>query len=177
MSMLKSNINECKSIQTDISAYLDKEIARWKRLRIQRHLKQCPDCSSQVKFIQDTNKTLRFIEPIKASQNFIDAVMVKANTQNIHHKELPVVSNRILSIINGFQHWFRSNISISNPVFMFSFIFGLFVMIGATLYSPRIEKLSLFTGFSSQSQDNPQERLISFEVITQKEPKRTLQLR
>lgn len=177
MSMLKYNNNECKAIQTDLSAYLDREIARWKRLRIHRHLKQCSDCSSQAKILQNTNRTLQFIEPIKASENFIDAVMSKANTQNIHHKEKTVVSNRILCIINDLQQWFRSNISVSNPVFMFSFIFGLFIMIGATLYSPQIEKLNIFTNFNTQSIDNTQERLISFEVITQKEPKRTLKTR
>ena len=175
--MLKSNTNECKSIQTDLSAYFDKEIARWKRLRIQKHLKQCSNCSSKLKIMQNTDTTLRFIEPIKASENFIDVVMSKANTHNMHHIEKAVVSNRILNIINGLQHWVRSNISVSNPVFMFSFIFGLFIMIGATLYSPRIEKLNPFTNFNSQSIDNPQERLISFEVITQKEPKRILKTR
>ncbi len=175
--MLKSNNNECKSIQNDLSAYLDKELEHWKRLRIKKHIKQCSVCSSQVQVIQNTNKTLRFIVPIKASDNFIDAVMSKANTQNIHHKEKTVVSNRILCIINDLRQWFRSNISVSNPVFMFSFIFGLFIMIGATLYSPRIEKLSLFPIFNSQSINNTQERLISFEVITQKEPKRTLKTR
>lgn len=175
--MLKSNTNECKSIQTNLSAYLDKELAHWKRLRIQRHLKQCPDCLSQVKLMQHTDNTLRFIEPIKASDNFIDAVMTKANTFNIRPKVKPVASNRIVSIINSIQLWFRINISVSNPVFMFSFIFGLFIMIGATLYSPRIEKLNLFTNFNSQSIDTPQERLISFEVITQKEPKRILKTR
>ncbi|RKU26171.1 hypothetical protein C6497_14040 [Candidatus Poribacteria bacterium] len=177
MSMLKSNNNECKSIQNDLSAYLDKEIAPWKQLRIQRHLKQCSVCSSQVNILQNTNRTLCFIEPIKASENFIDAVMSKANTQNIYNKEKAEGANRILNIINGLQLWLRSNISVSNPVFMFSFIFGLFIMIGVTLYSPQIEKLNLFTNFNSQSIDNSQDRLISFEVITQKEPKRTLKTR
>lgn len=175
--MLKSNTNECKSIKTNLSAYLDKELAHWKKLRIQRHLKQCSDCSSQVKIIQHTDNTLRFIEPIKASENFIDAVMSKANKFHFHPKVKAVASNRFVSITNGIQLWFRSNISVSNPVFMFSFIFGLFIMIGATLYSPRIEKLNLFTNLNSQAIDNPQERLISFEVITQKEPKRTLKTR
>lgn len=177
MSMIKSNTDECKSIQTNLSAYLDKELAHWMRLRIQKHLNQCPTCSSQVKLMQHTDNTLRFLEPIKASDNFIDAVMSKVNTVNIRPKVKPVASNRIVSIINSLQFWYRNNISVSNPVFMFSFIFGLFIMIGATLYSPRIEKLNLFTNFNSQSIDNPQERLISLEVITQKEPKRTLKIR
>ena len=175
--MQKYNTNECKFIQTNLSAYLDKEVAHWKQLRIQRHLKQCSDCSSKVKIMQHTDNTLRFIEPIKASDNFIDAVMSKANTLNIHNSVKTVASNRIVSITNGIQLWFRSNISVSNPVFMFSFIFGLFIMIGATLYSPRMERLNLFTNFNSQSIDNPEIRLISFEVITQKEPKRTLKTR
>jgi len=175
--MQKYNTNECKFIQTNLSAYLDKELEHWKRLRIQKHLKQCSDCSSQVNKMQHTDKTLRFIEPIKASENFVDAVMSKANTFNIHHSVKTVPSNRIISITNGIQLWFRSNISVSNPVFMFSFIFGLFIMIGATLYSPRIERLNLFTNFNSQSIDNPETRLISFEVITKKEPKRTLKTR
>ncbi|MCG9127372.1 zf-HC2 domain-containing protein [Candidatus Poribacteria bacterium] len=174
--MLKSDRNECKSIQASLSAYIDKELAYWKKIRIQRHLKHCSGCKSQVKSIEHIDNTLRLIEPIKASENFINVVMSKTNTVNYHHKEKQV-SKRIVRITSGIHNWVRSHLSVSNPVFMFSFIFGLFMMIGATLYSPQIEKLNLLSIFNVQSIENSQEKLISFEVITEKEPKRTLRTR
>ena len=50
------------------------------------------------------------------------------------------------------------------------------MMVGVTLYSPKIDELNLFSRLNTKSIDN-QERLVAFEVILQPEPKRTLKIR
>lgn len=175
--MLKYNSHECKTIHSELSAYLDNEIPLWKEHVIRRHLKQCPDCASQVKVILQTERTLRFVAPITASETFLSEVLSKANRMNSSVKTKRLFYHSIGSLFEGIRQWMRGNIHVFNPVFMFGVIFGVFIMIGATLYSPRIEKLNLFTHFSSKSTEVEQERLISFEVISQKSPKRTLKIR
>jgi hypothetical protein len=85
--------------------------------------------------------------------------------------------NRLGSFIENMKVWMQGNIRAYNPFYMVGFMFGVFMMIGVTLYSPRIEKLNPFTQYSSKSSKIQQEKFISFEVIEQQEPKRPLKIR
>ena len=149
---------------------------RGKRHLIRWHLKQCPDCSYRAKAIKQTDKLLRFVEPVKASDTFLSSVMSRATTMKATQKTRQSVFNRLGTFVEGLQMWMRGNIRAYNLVYMFGLIFCVFTMIGVTLYSPRIEKLNPFTQFRSKSEVQ-QERLISFEVILQQEPKRSLKIR
>ena len=59
---------------------------------------------------------------------------------------------------------------------MIGFFVGVFMMVGVTLYTPKIEKLNLLLPFNTKTVKQ-QERLVAFEVIIQPEPKRTLKIR
>ncbi len=175
--MPKYKINECKNVQTQLAAYFDNEVPTWKRHLIRWHLKQCTDCSSRVEAIEQTDKLLRSVEPVKASDTFLSTVMSRATTMKVSQKIHQPLFNRLGCFVEGLQTWMRGNIRAYNLVYMFGLIFAVFTMIGVTLYSPRIEKLNPFTQFRSKSSEVQQERLISFEVILQEEPKRSLKIR
>ncbi len=175
--MRKYKINECKNVQTQLSAYFDNEMPTWKQHLIQWHLKQCPDCSSRVKAIEQTHKLLHLAEPFTASDTFLSTVMSRATTLKATQKAQQSIFNRFGSFVEGLQMRMRGNIRAYNLVYMFGLIFAVFIMIGVTLYSPRIERLNPFTQFSSKSSEAQQDRFISLEVILQQEPKRSLKIR
>ena len=174
--MPKYKINECKNVQTQLSAYFDNEIPTWKQHLIRWHLKQCPDCKHRAKGIEQTDKLLRFVEPVKASDTFLSTVMSRVTTMKTTQKVHQSLFNRLGVLVDGFQLWIRSNIRTYNLVYMFGLIFCIITMIGVTLYSPRIEKLNLFPQLSSKPSETQQERLISFEVILLPEPKRSFKI-
>lgn len=175
--MQKYNSHECKTIHPELSAYLDNEVPLWKENVIRRHLKQCQNCASEVELILQTDRTLRFVTPITASETFLTGVLSRANRMNSNVKTKHLFFLNFGSLFEGIRQWLRGNVHVFNPVFMFGILFGVFIMIGITLYSPRIEKLQLFPQFNSTSTEVEQERLISFEVISQTPPKRTLKIR
>lgn len=175
--MKKYKISECKNVQTQLSAYFDHEMPTWKRHLIRWHLKQCKDCSARVKAIEQTHKLLHLAEPVEASDTFLSTVMSRATTLKTTQKAQQSIFNRFGSFVEGLQMRMRGNIRAYNLVYMFGLIFAVFTMIGVTLYSPRIDRLNPFTQFSSKSSEVQQERLISFEVIPQQEPKRSLKIR
>ena len=175
--MPKYKTNECKNVQTQLSAYFDNEMPTWKRHLIWWHLKRCSDCKHQAKAIEQTDKLLRFVEPVKASDTFLSTVMSRVTTMKATQKARQSIFNRLGSFVNGFQLWMRGNIRAYSLVYMFGLIFCVITMIGVTLYSPRIEKLNLFPQLRSKSSETQQERLISFEVIVLPEPKRSFKIR
>jgi predicted anti-sigma-YlaC factor YlaD len=175
--MPKYKTNECENVQTQLSAYFDNQIPTWKRHLIRWHLKRCSVCKTQAKTIEQTDKLLRFVEPVKASNTFLSDVMLQASAMKTSQKTHQSLFNRFGSFVESLQVWTRNNIRAYNPIYMFGLIFGVFMMIGVTLYSPRMEKLNPFPQFSSKSPEDQQERLISFEVILQQEPKRSLKIR
>ncbi|RKU06967.1 hypothetical protein C6501_18055 [Candidatus Poribacteria bacterium] len=175
--MLKYEINECKNVQAQLSTYFDNEVPTWKRHLIRWHLKQCPDCRCRAEAIEQTDKLLRFVEPVKASDTFLSSVMLRATTIKVTQKTHRSIFNRLGCFVESLQMWMRGNIRSYNLVYTFGLIFCVFTMIGVTLYSPRIEKLNPFPQFRSKSPNIQQERFISFEVILQEEPKRSLKIR
>ena len=169
--MRKYRTDECENIRTQLSAYYDNQMPTWKRYPVRRHLKQCSACSAQVVTIKQTDKLLRLAEPVEASDNFLSAVMSRATTLHTSQKTHRSPLHRIGISIENLQAWIRSNVRTYDIVYMFGLIFAVFLMVGVTLYSPRIERLNPFTHFSSKSAEIQQERVISFEVILQEKPK------
>lgn len=170
--MPKYNSSECQDIQIQLSAYFDKQIPTWKRYMVQRHLKQCTECRSQLNTIEQTDKLLHYLEPVQSSDNFFLDVISGVTTMNASQKTHLSAIGRLSDGIEKIQDWVRGNIQTYTLTYIFALIFGVFTMIGVTLYSPTIEKYNPYNQYSSKSQ-NQQETLISFEVISeQKHPRR-----
>ncbi len=175
--MLKSKMVDCQNLQTQLSAYFDNELQSWKRLIIKWHIKHCAECSKKYTDIQQTHTLLNSVESVRTSDDFLSNVMSRANAINIYQKERLSLFNRLGSIVEGLQVWMRGNIRAYNPFYMGGFIVGVILMLGVTLYSPKIDKLNIFSEYKTQSINTQQERLVAFEVIMQQEPKRTLKIR
>ena len=175
--MPKSNIGECQYIQTQLSPYFDNELQSWQSHIIGWHLKRCPKCSTRYASLKQTDSLLRYLEPVKASDDFLSNVMFKVKTVNTSQKIRRSFLNRLGHYVEGFQVWIRGNIRAYNPVYTVGFLLGVFMMIGVTLYSPRIENLNSFSQSISKSSESQHERLIVNEVILQLEPKRSVKIR
>ena len=175
--MKKSISTECDNIVPQLSAYSDGQMPVWKRHLMKRHLNQCSVCKSQLQAIQQTDKLLKSVERVKASDTFLSDVLHQAanikKTKKIKESNI----NRIGSRIENIQVWVRGKVRAYNPIFMFGFIFAVFVMVGATLYSASIEDFNPFPQFVTKSTETQQHKLITLEVVQQQEPKRILKSR
>lgn len=175
--MLKSKMVECQNIQTQLSPYIDDELQSWKRHIIKWHLKRCSHCNKQYIDLQQTHTLLNTVEPVKTSDSFLSDVISQAHVMNINQKDKRSLLNRFVSVVDGLQIWIRGNIRTYNPFYIGSFIVGVILMLGVTLYSPKIDKLNMYSKYRTQSINTHQERLVAFEVILHNEPKRTLKIR
>lgn len=174
--MKKGNNYECENIQSQLSAYYDKELPTWKRHILRWHLKRCNICQMKYNELHQTQDFLHSAEPVKASDDFLTNVLSRVNSMNKKHKENYSLINRIVSFVDGVQTWMRGNIRSYNSYYILGFFVGVFMMLGVTLYPPKIEKFDLLTQSSTNS-IKQQERLVAFEVIVQPQPKRTLKIR
>lgn len=175
--MKRYNSNLCDSISAQLSAYYDKQVPVWNRHLINRHLDRCPECATKYNTIQQTDEFLQFVTPVKASDEFLSGVLKQAIKINKANKTKQLSMNRFSSYFDCMQVWLRGKIRTYNPLFMLGFVFGVIIMIGATLYSPRIERFNPFPQSLIRSAEAQQDKVISFEVISQQEPKRTLKNR
>ena len=175
--MKKSISSECENIAPQLSAYTDGQMPVWKRHLMKRHLNQCSMCKSQLQSIQQTDQLLKSVEPVKASDTFVFEVLHQAADIKKSKRIKESNINRIGSHIENMQLWIRGKVRAYNPIFMFGFIFAVFVMIGATLYSASIKDFNPFPQSVTKSTETQHHKLINFEVIQQKEPKRILKSR
>lgn len=174
--MQKVNDNECHNIESQLSAYIDQALPSWQRHIFRWHLKRCSNCRTKYIELQRTHTLLSNIEPVKASDSFLSNVMADVTSANTIHRENRSLINRLSILVDKFQMWMRGNIRAYNSYYILGFFVGVFLMVGVTLYSPKIEELNLFSQFNTKTINN-QERLVAFEVILQPEPKRTLKIR
>ncbi len=168
---------DCQNLQKQLSTYFDNELQSWKSLLIKWHIKHCTECSKKYTDIQQTHTLLNSVEAIRTSDDFLSNVMSRANAINSYQKERLSLFNRLGSIVEGLQERMRGNIRTYNPLYISGFFVGVILMIGVTLYSPKIDKLNMFSEYKNQPINTQQERLVAFEVIMQQEPKRTLKIR
>ena len=174
--MQKVKINECHNIESQLSVYIDQALPAWQRQIFRWHLKQCPNCRAKYTELEQAHTFLTNIEPVKASDSFLSNVMADVTAVNTMRKEKRSLINRLSVLIDKCQIWMRGNIRAYNSYYILGFFVGVFLMVGITLYSPKIEELNLFSQFNTKAANN-QERLVAFEVILYPEPKRTLKIR
>ena len=163
-------------MQTQLSTYYDRELPSWKYHIIRWHLERCSECNANYAELLRTQNFLSNVEPVKATEGLLANVMSRVNSMNSVHRERLSLLNRLNSLVERFQGWIRGNIRAYNSYYIMGFFVGVFMMVGATLYSPKIEENMLSSQFNTKSIKD-QERLVAFEVILQPEPKRTLKIR
>ena len=162
----------------ELSAYIDKELPAWKRHLIRRHVKKCKACANHLQRLQQTDDFLRQAGEVKASEDFLNGVMVCVSEVVEHQRQQASLWFRVGQFIEASLGWVRPfsmlignlryNIRTRSPVYIFMLTFAVFTMVGVTLYPPSSEKLV------EESHELDAEKLISFEVIQYEPPKRLL---
>ena len=167
----------CGELHTHFSAYIDKELPAWKRLLVRQHLKRCPNCAFHVRRLEQTDKFLRAEEALPSSDDFVVRVIARASAMQQHQREqrspLFAIGKRLTRRIEALLGWARQNIPAHSPPGLagaFALCFTIFTMVGVTLYAPSGDR---FAG-PEQAKLDTTEKLISFEVIRDEQPKRSL---
>lgn len=160
---------KCESIQSQISAYLDREMPLWKLQLIRWHLKQCPNCAHEALRIQQTDKILRQLDPVKASDSFLPEVMRQVSTICEDEKRQIPLMRRILRRLESSVAWtsyrFRTR---TRPYAAAAALFVVMTIASAaTLYHPRRPLLPLDnTPMLAQSKTNKSVVLVEFEIVS-----------
>ena len=169
---------------TELSAYIDKELPAWKRHLIRRHLKKCATCANQVQRLQHTDDFLRRSGEIKVSDNFLSGVMEHVSEATKYQRPHDSFWSHVTHFIGLSLGWarhsstladrLRYSIQTRSPVYIFVLTFGVFTMVGATLYQSSSDRFDQSMHALKKVQKLDGEKLISFEVIQHEPPKRLL---
>lgn len=163
----------CEELHTHFSAYMDKELPAWKRLLIRQHLKRCPNCAFHVRRLEQTDQFLRAETPLPASDAFVTNVMTRASAMRQQHRQHRSIFHRIGQLIEASRRWTRQHVRTHSPAYTFALCFAVFTMVGVTLYAPSGARFDR----PVQTQRDTTEKLISFEVIRDEQPKRLIKPR
>ena len=175
--MQKYKISSCENIQAHLSTYFDNEMPLWKRHLIRQHLKRCSTCAEQAASIQQTDKLLHFVEPVKASDAFLSHVMQRVSAAKIYQKPHRSGLHRLGIFVEKLLARLRHNIRAYTPIYTLVLTVAVFTMIGVTFYLPPGEKFEPKTQFDAEMSEAHREKLISFEVIPTQQSKRVLKTR
>ncbi len=175
--MQKYRISSCENIQAHLSIYFDDEMPLWKRHLIRQHLKRCSACAEQAASIQRTDKLLRFVEPVEASETFLSHVMRRVSTVKTYQKPQRSGLHRLGIFVEKIFTRLRHNIRAYTPIYTLVLTFAVFTMIGVTFCLPPGEKFEPKTQFDAEMSEAHREKLILFEVIPTQHTKQILKTR
>ena len=158
---------KCESLQPQLSAYLDREMPLWKVRLIQWHLKRCPTCAHEVMRIQQTDKILHQLDPVKTTDSFLPDVMRQVATITVIEKHQVSVIRRILRRLESSFAWarysFRTRMhpyAVVTSLVLIATVVSVF-----TLYQPRLPVPSGDTLTLAQSPRDKQVLLVEFEIV------------
>ena len=168
---------KCESVHPQISAYLDREMPLWRVQLIQWHLKRCPTCAHEVMSLQQADKILGKLEPIKTSDSFLPDVMRHVSEIAVIEKRQLPLMRRILRKLEASLAWTRYSFRMRTSTYAVAFTLVLLVMlasIATTVYYPR--RLSLSPEKNPILAQSPTKGLaiIPIEIIPVQPPKRHL---
>lgn len=167
---------KCESIQSEISAYLDREMPLWKIRLIKRHLGQCSTCAHEVMRISQTNEVLHRLDRVKTSDNFVSDVMRRASEVRVREKLRTSLIHRLWQKLDSAMTWRRNSVLRRAPSFTFGATFALLLILGtfATLYYPHGTRFS--TDDAQLIVQSPAEdfALVWIDIISTEPPKRYL---
>jgi len=170
---------KCESIQSQSSAYVDREMPLWKIQLIKWHLSQCPTCAHEVMRLKQTDEILHQLESIKTSEMFPSNIMHQASEITANEKLQTSLLRQIWRHFEAFVAWPRYSALKRTPSYAFVVTFAVLLIIGtfATLYYPRDTYFSSdVTPFVAQSAAEESE-LVWIDIIPVDSPKRYLSIK
>ncbi len=157
---------KCENVQPQLSAYVDREMPLWTIQLIQWHLKRCPNCAHEAMRLQQTNKVLHQLEPVKTSDNFLPDLMRQAASIAVIEKERISAVRRVLRRLESSFAWmlysFRTRV---RPYAVVASLAVVATVVSITLYQPRLPLLSNDTLTLAQAPTDKQTLLVEFEIV------------
>ena len=169
---------KCENIQTETSAYLDREMPLWKMELIKWHLGHCPTCAREVARIRQTNEILHRLDRVKTSDNFVSDVIHRASEARASEKLRTSRIHRIWWRLESAMAWPRHGVLRRAPSFAFTATFALLLVLGtfATLYYPRGTHLSWNNAQLVVQSPAEDSSLVWIDIISAAPPKRYLSI-
>ncbi len=168
---------KCEGIQSEISAYLDREMPLWKTRLIKRHLGQCPTCAHEVMRIRQTDEVLHRLDPVTTSEGFVSDVMRRASEARANEKLRTSLVRRIWRKFESAMAWNpRYSVLKRAPSFTFAATFALLLILGtfATVYYPHGMRLSSDDAQLFLQSPVEDSTLVWIDIIATDPPKRYL---
>ena len=157
---------KCENVQSQLSAYVDREMPLWTIQLIQWHLKRCPSCAHETMRLRQTNKILRQLDPMKTSDNFLPDLMRQAAAITVIEKGQSSTVRRVLRRLESSFAWmlysFRTRI---RPYAVVTSLAAIATVVSITLYQPRFPFPSDNTLTLVQSPTDKQALLVEFEIV------------
>lgn len=169
---------KCENIEPQICAYLDRELPAWRMQLIRWHLKRCPVCAHETMRLQQTDKIIRSLTPVKTSDSFLPDLMRRVSVASVTEKQRMPLFQRTLRKFKSSLDWAIYSVRMHIPAYAVGIALTLMIMgAGLTmLYAP----LDLLTPSEephalTQSQDDGF-TIIPIEMVSINYPKRHLRL-
>lgn len=167
---------KCEGIQSEISAYIDREMPLWKIQLIKRHLGQCPICAHEVMRISQTDEVLHRLDLVKTSDNFVSDVMCRASEVRTKEKLRTSPMHRLRKKLDSAMAWPRYGMLKRAPSFRFAATFALLLILGtfATVYYPHGMRFSTDDAQLVIQSPADDATLVWIDIISTSPPKRYL---
>lgn len=65
---------DCEHVHIQVFRYVDGELTRWKRVRVERHLRRCTDCHDGVEFERRIKIVLRRSCEVEVPEGLADRI-------------------------------------------------------------------------------------------------------
>ena len=157
---------KCENVQPQLSAYIDREMPLWTVQLIQWHLKRCPSCAHEVMRLQQTNKILHQLDPVKTSDNFLPDLMREAAAITVIEKEQISTVRRLVRRLESSFAWmlysFRTRV---RPYAVVTSLALIATVVSITLYQPRFSLPPEDALTFAQSATDTQGQLVEFEIV------------
>ena len=169
---------KCENIRPQISAYLDREMPAWRVQLIRWHLKRCPTCAHETMRLQQTDKFLRTLTPVKTSDNFLPDLMLRVSAASVTEKRRIPLFQRTLRKFKSSLDWAVYSVRMHTPTYAVGIALALMITVAGVkmLYSPlNLLISSEETQVLTKSQEDGF-TIIPIEIVSINHPKRHLRL-
>ncbi len=122
----------CENVRPDLSAYLDRELPRWKMQLIRWHLYQCPRCSHEMALLQQTDEILHWLPVRAVESDLAHRILQRAEAEN--RKGVPIWKHST-STVTRFRYLLRQKALAS--AFAICLLIGLGITLTQSVMKPK----------------------------------------
>ena len=115
---------KCRKVAQELPAYLANELGGDKHGRVERHLKHCPLCASELRALEKTGQLLDTLGDIEPRRDLVGLVMSRIERERDAE---PALSNLIMSLRSRWANigWAQVRYAATNVLILLLLAFGL----------------------------------------------------